>query len=59
MNLLVDLHIEVIFVDDQQRAIEEIVGGRVRLPMIRLRIFLIEIQNVDAGLVIKLECSLE
>ena len=50
-ELTVDLHIEVIFVDDQQRSVEEVVGGRVRRPIIRLRIFLIEIQKVDAGLV--------
>src|ERR1700733_3275949 len=47
----INLHIEVVFVDDQRRAVEEIVSYRIRTPIIRPRIFLIEIQNVDAGLV--------
>jgi hypothetical protein len=50
-KLAVDLHIEVVFVDDQQRTVEEIVGYRIRAPIIRLRIFLIELQNICAGLI--------
>ena len=49
-ELIVDLHIEVVFVSDQQRVVKEIEGGRLTGD-IRLRIFLIESQNVDAGLV--------
>ena len=50
-KLAVDLHVKVVFVDDQQRAIEEVVSSCTRSSIVRLCIFLIKVQNIRAGLI--------